>query len=51
MAKRRIRKPSKPKKKTDVSVEDAAANKRFFIITAICVVALLVIIFMFYKNS
>jgi len=51
MAKRRITKPSKPKKKTDVSAEDAAANKRFFTITAICVVLLLVIIFLVYKNS
>ena len=48
MAKRRI---SKPKKKTNVSVEDAAANKRFFTITAICVVVLLVVIFIVFLNS
>lgn len=51
MAKRKIKRPSKPKKNTDVSAEDAAANKRFFTITAICVVLLLVVIFLFYKNS
>jgi len=48
MAKARI---SKPKKKTDVSAEDAAANKRFFTITGICVLVLLVIIFIWFKNS
>ncbi|MFK8161723.1 MAG: hypothetical protein AB8H12_04595 [Lewinella sp.] len=48
MAKRRI---SKPKKKTNVSAEDAAANKRFFTITGICVLVLLVVIFIIFLNS
>lgn len=45
----KTRKPAT--KKTNVSAEDAAANKRFFTITAICVVLLLVIIFVIFLNS
>ncbi|WP_157472343.1 hypothetical protein [Neolewinella persica] len=48
MAKRKI---SKPKKKTNVSAEDAAANKRFFTITGIAVLVLLVVIFIIFLNS
>lgn len=48
MAKQKI---SKPKKKTNVSAEDAAANKRFFTITGICVLVLLVIIFIFFRSA
>jgi hypothetical protein len=48
MAKRKI---SKPKKKTNVSAEDAAANKRFFTITGISVLVLLVVIFIIFLNS
>lgn len=51
MAKRKIKAVSKPRKKSDVSVEDAAANKRFFTITGIVVLALLVLIFIIYLNS
>jgi len=43
------RKTDKPKKKNDVSAEDAAANKRFFTITGICVLVLLVIIFIMFR--
>ena len=51
MAKRRIKQPSKPRKKNNVSAEDRAANKRFFTITGIVVLALLVIIFIVFSRT
>lgn len=51
MAKRKIKAASKPKKKNDVSAEDNAANKRFFTITGVVVLALLVLIFVIFLNS
>ena len=50
MAKRRIKRPSAPRKRNDVRVEDAAATKRFFTITGIVVLVLLVIIFVVYQQ-
>jgi hypothetical protein len=51
MAKRKIKTVSKPKKKSNVSAEDAVANKRFFTVTGIVVLTLLVVIFVIFLNS
>ena len=39
------------RKKKQVNAEDAKQTKRFFTITGICVVVLLVIIFVIFNNS